>query len=70
MGMECSAKAYLGLQDIIHCAQNAVLYPIAPLRDSCKKKLRPDFEKALLRIFRILDVDNDGYINDEELTNF
>ena len=32
--------------------------------------LRPDFDKALLRIFRILDVDNDGYLSDEELTNF
>ena len=68
--MECSAKGYLGLSDIIHCAQNAVLYPIAPLHDSCTKMLRPEFEKALLRIFRIMDADNDGYMNDEELTNF
>ena len=70
MGIECSAKQYLGLSDIINCAQNAVLYPIAPLHDSCSKMLKPDFEKALLRIFRILDTDNDGYLSDEELTNF
>jgi len=70
MGIECSAKGYLGLSDIIYCAQNAVLYPIAPLHDSCTKTLRPDFEKALLRIFRILDADNDGYLSDEELTDF
>ncbi len=70
MGIECSAKGYLGLSDIIYCAQNAVLYPIAPLHDSCTKMLRPDFEKALLRIFRILDTDNDGYLSDEELTDF
>jgi Ca2+-binding EF-hand superfamily protein len=34
------------------------------------KTLKPDFEKALLRIFRILDTDSDGYLNDEELTRF
>ena len=70
MGIECSAKKYLGLSDLIRCAQEAVLYPIAPLHDSMAKTLRPDFEKALLRIFRILDTDNDGYLNDEELTSF
>ena len=46
------------------------MYPIAPLHDSMTKTLKPDFEKALLRIFRILDLDNDGYLNDEELTIF
>lgn len=70
MGIECSAKGYLGLSDIIQCAQNAVLYPISPLHDSMSKTLKPDFEKALLRIFRILDTDSDGYLNDEELTRF
>lgn len=47
-----------------------MLYPISPLHDSVSKTLRPDFEKALLRIFRILDSDNDGYLNDEELRSF
>ena len=70
MGIECTAKEYLGLHDIITCAQNAVLYPIAPLHDSLTKKLKPDFEKALQRIFRILDTDHDGYLSDEELTSF
>ena len=70
MGIECSAKKYLGLDDLIRCAQDAVLYPIAPLNDSMSKTLQPDFEKALLRIFRILDTDNDGYMNDTELTVF
>ena len=70
MGIECSAKKYLGLSDLIRCAQDAILYPIAPLHDSMTKTLKPDFEKALQRIFRILDTDNDGYLNDEELTSF
>ena len=47
-----------------------MLYPIAPLRDSLSKTLKPGFEKALKRIFRILDKDNDGYLSDEELTDF
>ena len=59
MGIECSAKGYIGLIDII-----------APLHDSLTKELKPEFKKALMRIFRILDVDNDGFLNDEELTKF
>lgn len=43
MGIECSAKGYIGLIDIIGCAQKAVLYPIAPLHDSLSKTLKPDF---------------------------
>ena len=45
-------------------------FPIAPLHDSLTKELKPEFKKALMRIFRILDVDNDGFLNDEELTKF
>ena len=70
MGIECSAKGYIRLIDIIACAQKAVLFPIAPLHDSLTKELKPEFKKALMRIFRILDIDNDGFLNDEELTKF
>ena len=70
MGIECSAKGYIGLIDIIACAQKAVLFPIAPLHDSLTKELKPEFKKALQRVFRILDCDNDGFLNDEELTKF
>ena len=34
------------------------------------KSFKPQFEKALKRIFRILDRDCDGYLNDEELVEF
>jgi Ca2+-binding EF-hand superfamily protein len=34
------------------------------------KQLKPEFEKALLRIFRILDRDNDGFLNDDEIISF
>ena len=70
MGIECSAKGYIGLIDILSCAQKAVLFPIAPLHDSLQKTLKPEFERALLRIFRICDADHDGFLNDEELIEF
>ncbi len=70
MGIECSAKGYLGLIDIISCAQKAVLFPLAPLHDSISKTLKPDFQRALERIFRICDKDLDGFINDDELKDF
>ena len=34
MGIECSAKGYMNLIDIIYCAQRAVLFPISPLFDT------------------------------------
>jgi mitochondrial Rho GTPase 1 len=70
MGIECSAKGYIGLIDIISCAQKAVLFPIAPLHDSLTKTLKPEFERALLRIFRICDKDSDGFMTDDELKEF
>jgi hypothetical protein len=37
MGIECSAKAYMNLIDVVFCAQRSVLYPIAPLFDNYTK---------------------------------
>ena len=70
MGIECSAKGYFNLIDIVYCAQRAVLFPIGPLYDSMEKKLKPAFERALRRIFRICDKNNDGYLDDTELCEF
>lgn len=70
MGIECSAKGYIGLIDIISCAQKAVLFPVAPLHDSLTKTLKIEFERALLRIFRMSDKDGDGMLSDEELKDF
>ena len=70
MGIECSAKGYIGLIDIIACAQKAVLFPIAPLHNSIDKTLKPAFERALTRIFRICDKDRDGTLDDDELADF
>lgn len=68
MSIECSAKSYIGLIDIISCAQKSVLFPIGPLYDSQTKKIKIEFERALLRIFRISDKDGDGFLSDDELT--
>jgi Ras family protein T1 len=64
MGIECSPKVYLNLIDVIVAAQRVVLYPIAPLYDSMKKQLKPEYERALRRIFRICDKDGDGIMDD------
>ena len=69
MGIECSAKAFLGLIDVIAAAQLTVLYPLTPLYDSIEKKLEPDYVKALIRIFRICDQDSDGILDDNDLIN-
>ena len=60
----------MNLIDIVYCAQRAVLFPTAPLFDSIKKQLKPDYERALLRVFRISDKDQDRFLNDQELCDF
>ena len=45
------------------------MYPIAPLYDSIEKTLMPDYERALLRIFRICDADGDGIMDDQDMTS-
>ena len=67
MGMDCSVKLGNSIVDIIHCAQQACLFPLAPLYDINAKALTEDFKKALTRIFRLCDKDNDGRWNDPEL---
>ncbi len=37
MGIECSAKEYKNLSDLVYCAQRAVIYPIYPLYDHTTK---------------------------------
>lgn len=70
MGIECSAKGYMNLLDVIFCAQRAVCFPIAPLFDAVKRKIKPEYKRALLRIFRMCDKDKDGLLDDYELQEF
>ena len=64
MGIECSAFYDRNVKSVLNCAQRAVLYPLSPLYDLEHKKISLNFEKALIRIFRILDKDLDGKIHD------
>ena len=60
----------MNLIDVVYCAQRAVLFPIAPLFESVGKRLKEGYERALLRVFRICDKDQDGFLNDYELCEF
>ncbi|KAH8873201.1 Mitochondrial Rho GTPase 1 [Schistosoma japonicum] len=68
--IECSAKTMLNLSETFWFAQKAVLYPTAPLYNAEKKELTTECIRALTRIFRICDTDNDGYLSDRELEAF
>lgn len=70
MGIECSGKLHEDLTDLLYCAQRAVLYPILPLYSHSTKELQLKYICALKRIFRISDSDNDGYLNNHELSEF
>ena len=68
MGIECSAKYDKNVKKVLRSAQRAVLYPLSPLYDLTQKTITPKFRKALLRIFRILDSDCSGTLNDRGLS--
>ncbi|CAL8097009.1 unnamed protein product [Calicophoron daubneyi] len=68
--IECSAKTMLNLSETFWFAQKAVLYPTTPLYDPERKELTSACVRALTRVFRICDTDNDGYLSDRELEAF
>uniref|UniRef100_A0A915D2P9 Mitochondrial Rho GTPase 1 n=1 Tax=Ditylenchus dipsaci TaxID=166011 RepID=A0A915D2P9_9BILA len=50
--------------------QKAVVYPFRPLFRVEERELSPKCKKALVRCFKISDVDNDGLLSDAELKQF
>ncbi|PAA63965.1 hypothetical protein BOX15_Mlig008947g2 [Macrostomum lignano] len=68
--IECSAKLLHNLSETFWFAQKAVLYPTFQLYRPDDKELTVQCRTALTRIFRICDLDNDGYMNDRELELF
>ncbi|KAK2976288.1 hypothetical protein RJ640_019771 [Escallonia rubra] len=68
--MECSAAKFVQVPEVFYYAQKAVLHPTAPLFDQETQDLKPRCERALKRIFTLLDHDMDGALNDEELNAF
>ncbi|KAJ2451434.1 ERMES complex Ca(2+)-binding regulatory GTPase gem1 [Coemansia sp. RSA 2336] len=68
--VECSAKALLNVSELFYFAQKAVLHPTQPLYDSQEHAMKPKCSEALVRIFRLCDLDGDGVLNDRELNEF
>ncbi|XP_022166641.1 mitochondrial Rho GTPase [Myzus persicae] len=68
--VQCSAKMLMNISEMFCYAQTAILHPTAPLYSVEDKILTEKCKRALCRIFKICDVDNDGLLNDEELNNF
>ena len=68
--IKCSAKNLLNVDEVFLKAQQAVLYPITPLYDLNEGRIADDCRKALTRIFRIYDKDNDGLLSNAEINQF
>ncbi|CAL4122551.1 unnamed protein product [Meganyctiphanes norvegica] len=68
--VECSAKTLKNISEMFYYAQKAVLHPTAPLYILEERDLTEKCKKALVRIFKICDLDNDGLLNDQELNTF
>ncbi|XP_049416416.1 mitochondrial Rho GTPase 1-A isoform X5 [Epinephelus fuscoguttatus] len=68
--VECSAKNLKNISELFYYAQKAVLHPTGPLYCPEEKELKPSCIKALTRIFKVSDLDNDGILNDNELNFF
>uniref|UniRef100_A0A914UJZ1 Mitochondrial Rho GTPase 1 n=1 Tax=Plectus sambesii TaxID=2011161 RepID=A0A914UJZ1_9BILA len=68
--VECSAKKMKNISELFYYAQKAVLHPTHPLYVPEDKELTQMCKKALVRIFKICDQDNDGLLNDYELNQF
>jgi Ras family protein T1 len=68
--VQCSAKTLKNVPEVFYYAQKSVLYPTAPIYDIEAKKLTSLALRSLTRIFKIVDQDNDGILNDNELNEF
>lgn len=65
--VECSAKTLHNISEMFYYAQKAVLHPTGPLYIMERQYLTKPAETALTKIFKILDMDGDGLLNDYEL---
>lgn len=68
--VECSARNLKNISEVFYFAQKAVLHPSAPLWNYHDKDLTENCKRALLRIFKVCDLDNDGIMSDTELARF
>ena len=68
--IKCSAKELFNVDRVFREAVSSVLYPIEPIYDLDRGKLASTFQRALIRTFRVFDVDKDGLLSDDELKAF
>jgi Ras family protein T1 len=68
--IECSARALINVAEVFYFAVKSVMHPSQPLYGGAEHTLTPPCLRALQRIFRHIDADNDGYLDDGELTRF
>ncbi|XP_065174098.1 mitochondrial Rho GTPase isoform X2 [Atheta coriaria] len=68
--IECSARTLKNISEMFYYAQKAVLHPTSPIYSVENTDLTDACKKALIRIFKICDIDCDGLLNDMELNNF
>ncbi|KAI8466496.1 MAG: hypothetical protein J3K34DRAFT_460850 [Monoraphidium minutum] len=70
VSIRCSAKEMRSVAEVFYHAIKAVLYPKGPLLEAATGRLTTPCVKALLRIFLMCDLDQDGALSDEELNGF
>ena len=68
--VECSAKSLKNIAELFFYAQKAVLHPTSPLYSADERDLTSNCKRALSRIFKICDDNNDGILSDDELNAF
>ncbi|KAL5018123.1 hypothetical protein ScPMuIL_003845 [Solemya velum] len=68
--VECSAKTLKNISEMFYYAQKAVLHPTAPVYNPEEKELTSTCKRALTRVFKICDMDNDNLLSDEEVHEF
>lgn len=68
--IEVSALSQKNVVELFSSAQKAVAYPLAPLFDPQMRVLTKKCRNALTSIFKLCDIDQDGFLNDHELNLF
>lgn len=64
-----SSSKLLNVSDTFYYADMVVSFPLQPLYDTCQGDFKIECKRALTRICRIYDSDNDGYLADKDLNS-
>jgi Ras family protein T1 len=69
MSLRCSAAKLLDVDSVFYFGEMVVTFPLGPIFDVHSHDFTPACRRALLRIFRIFDVDSDNLLSDSELSD-